>query len=82
MQLVELAAYKAREVKAVLSELMEMAERGDLQGLVFVCKLGVDDHRAGRAGDYKRHPEQALPAIYMLKDYLAQTGRARLVESG
>lgn len=72
MQLVNLAEYRSSDVVKTLRELLDLAEDGQIYGLVFVCKLGPNDHRAGRAGAYKRAPEQALPATYMLKDYLSR----------
>ena len=76
MKLVKLDDYRNREVVAALKELTALAENGQLEGLVFIAKLGHADHRAGRAGCYKRHPEQALPAALMLKQYLAALGGA------
>lgn len=76
MQLVNLAEYRSSDVVRTCRELLELAEGGQISGVVFVCKMGPGDHRAGRAGEYKRHPEQALPAVYMLKQYLAGSGGA------
>jgi hypothetical protein len=50
---------------------LDLAESGDLKGFCFVAKLDHGDHGAGLAGDYRRHPEQALPALLQLKEMLA-----------
>lgn len=80
MKLVRLSEYRNRDVVDAARELLELAESGSLEGLVFAVKLGDGDHGAGRAGCYKRHPEQALPAVLLLKEYLTATTGGRLRE--
>lgn len=82
-QLVNLAQYRSSDVVETLRDLLAIAERGEMSGIVFVCKLGAHDHRAGRAGDYKRHPEQALSVTFVLKHYLSErvTRQVDAVES-
>jgi hypothetical protein len=70
VKLVSLTEYKNRELVAVLRELLELAEGGAAHGLAFVVKLGRGDHRAGMAGDYKRRPEEALSATFLLERHL------------
>lgn len=55
-------------------ELLELAEAGKAHGLTFVVKLGPGDHLAGVAGDYKRHPAEALQATFMMERELADSG--------
>jgi hypothetical protein len=74
MKLVNLSAHKNREVAAVLRELLEHAENGELQGFAFVAKMGHRDHRAGLTGDYRRHPEEALSATFLLERHLMSGG--------
>lgn len=77
MQLVNLGQYRKQEVVSAARKLLAMAESGELKALCFVAKLDHADHGAGLAGDYKRHPEQALPALLQLKELLSGTGPAR-----
>lgn len=58
-------------------KLLAMAESGRVKGFVFAAKLDDGDHGAGLAGDYRRHPEQALPALLQLKELLAGIGPER-----
>lgn len=70
MRLVDLAAYRSRGVVAVLKELLELAEHGDVQGLAFVAKFGHREHHAGVVGDYKRSPEEAMTAVFRMERHL------------
>jgi hypothetical protein len=71
VKLVNLAEFRAREVAAVLRDLAQLAETGQAHGLAFVVKVGRG-HRLGLAGDYRRHPDQALAAAARLKEMLLQ----------
>lgn len=68
MKLVSLASYRNRELVGVLKGLLEMAENGHAQGLAFVVKVGRGAHRTGLAGDYRRHPDEAVSAAVRLKE--------------
>lgn len=70
MHVVSLEQFRNQKLVAVLRELLELAEEGEIQGLVFVAKFGAGDHRAGAAGDYKRKPEEALSATFTMERYL------------
>lgn len=69
MQVIKLDEYRNRDVVSALRDLLAMAENGEVQGLVFVAKLG-QAHRAGALGDYRLHPEQALPAATRMQRHL------------
>lgn len=75
MHVVQMSAYRNRELVAVLRELLAMAEADQAHGLAFVVKLGERSHHAGTAGDYTRYPEQAMAATFRLERHLMQ-GRA------
>lgn len=70
MQVVRLAEYRNRELVEVIKGLLQMAEDGDAQGLVFVVKIGRGNHRPGVAGDYRRFPDEALPATLRMQRHL------------
>lgn len=72
MHVVRLAEYRNRELVEVIRGLLQMAEDGDAQGLAFVVKMGRGDHRPGIAGDYKRFPDEALPATLRMERYLTK----------
>lgn len=55
-----------------LRELLELSDRID--GFAFVVQIDGERHQAGMAGEYKRHPEKALQATFMLERHLARTG--------
>lgn len=67
MQVVSLVEYRNKGVISALEELLALAKTGEIQAFVFVAKFGPLDHRAGTTGDYKRHPEQAITAAFLLK---------------
>jgi hypothetical protein len=69
---VKLAKYRNRELVAVLRELLDAAEDGEMQGLTFVAHFGPGDHRAGLAGSYKASPDLALQGIFKMERLLRQ----------
>lgn len=71
MQLVNLENYRRKEVVDALEALLAAAKAGEVQGLVYVVKVGPDEHRAGTVGVYRRHPEKALSATFQLERALA-----------
>lgn len=71
MQVVHLAEYRRQEVVAVLKGLLHLAEIGELHGVAFIGKFGQGKHRSGLAGDYRRHPDEALLSAVRLKQMLA-----------
>ena len=72
MRVVELRRCRNRRVVAVAKELLQLAEDGDIDGLVFVVKLGPRDHRAGIVGEYQKHPEEAVFAALRMKNLLLE----------
>lgn len=70
MQVVPLQRARNTKVVAVVKELLELADDGDLQGLTFVAKLGRKDHRAGVVGDYEQNPAEAVYAASRMKQQL------------
>ncbi len=72
MRVVNLQRYRNKGLVAALRELINLAEKGEVQGLAFVAKFGPHDHRAGSSGDYKRHPEEALAAALKMKQSLLE----------
>ncbi len=69
MEPINLAEYRKRnrDTVAVVKELLQLAESGQATGIAFVVKLGRNGHHAGIEGDYRRNPEEALPAASRLK---------------
>lgn len=67
MNVVHLVKHKNRALVDGLRELLELAESGNITGLVFVVKFGQKDHRAGTLGDYRSHPDEALSATFQLE---------------
>jgi hypothetical protein len=72
MRIVHLGKYRNRDLVAVVRALLDLAEEGTATGLAFVVKLGQADHRGGMAGDYRRHPDEALSATFRLERLLMQ----------
>lgn len=72
LQVVKMSEYRNRDVGETLKELLELGARID--GLAFVVQIDGIHHQAGMAGEYKRHPEKALQAAFMLERHLARTG--------
>jgi len=58
----ELAAYRQGNTVAVLRELLERAEAGQMHGLAYCFKSGPQIHRVGFSGSYHDDPETALIA--------------------
>lgn len=67
MRLINLAEHRCKEAARALRELADLAEKGDIEGVMFVCKFGAGDHRAGAAGAYRRNPGEALQATFLLE---------------
>lgn len=67
MNVVSLSRFRNKELVAILRELTELAERGQITAHAFVVKFGPNDHRAGVSGDYKRNPEEALTATFRME---------------
>lgn len=74
VKLIDLEQYRRKEVIETLKELLAAAEAGNMEGLVYVAKVGPGDHRAGTAGTYRRFPEKALQATFALERHLAKSG--------
>lgn len=72
MEVVNLGKYRSREVVAALEELLEWARAGDIRGLAYVINVTPGDSRAGTAGVYRKHPEQALQATFQLERMLRE----------
>lgn len=72
LRVVNLSEYRNQDVAEILSELRELGAR--VQGLAFVALIDGDQPHAGMAGEYKRHPEKALQATFILERHLARTG--------
>lgn len=76
MNVVHLRQKRNREMVRLLEGLLEDARAGCIQGVAFVIKLGPDKHEAGIAGDYERHPEQAMQGVFAIERHLrADAGR-------
>lgn len=55
---------------ALLEGLLVAAKDGQIHGLAVVMKLGPDKHRACIAGDYERHPDQAMQGVFRMEQHL------------
>ncbi len=80
MEVVKLDEYRGKEVVAALEALLELAREGQIHGVVYVAKLNEGDNRAGMAGIYKRRPDLALQATFMMERRLMH-GRPPYAES-
>lgn len=70
MQVVRIGQHRNKEVANALRTLADLADRGIIYGVAYVVKYGPHDHRAGNAGDYHRHPVEALQATFMMEKRL------------
>lgn len=67
-----MARYRNKELVAVVKELLDAAEAGDLQGVSFVGHFGPGDHRPGVSGSYRNSPDLALQATFKMERLLRQ----------
>lgn len=67
LTVIDMERFRQRDVVEAAKGLLEAAEAGTIQGLAFVIKVGIGDHRVGTAGIYKRSPEKALQATFALE---------------
>jgi len=67
MRVVNLVAYPNHEVISALEELLVLARSGDVTALAFIVQTGPKRHKAGLAGNYRRRPGEAIPALLTLK---------------
>lgn len=72
LRVVNLSEYRNQDVAETLRELHELGAR--VHGLAFVALIDGAEPYAGMAGEYKRHPEKALQATFILERHLARTG--------
>lgn len=70
MKVVNLHERRHREVVVFLEGLLVAARAGQIKGVAVVMKLGPDRHRACIAGDYERHPDQAMQGVFRMERYL------------
>lgn len=74
MHVIQMSKFRNRDVEERLKELLALAQQGQIEGLAYVMHTAGDQHLAGMVGEYKRHPEKALQATFMLERHLARTG--------
>lgn len=60
MAVTQIREYASKETVATLRELLSQAERGEISGFAFACKLGAKNHGIGICDDYRRDPAQVL----------------------
>jgi hypothetical protein len=73
MQLIDLNAYRGRDVREAALTLFSLAEMGKLKGFQFSAE--IEGRRApviGLAGTYLRSPEHALVAVVQTKARLLE----------
>lgn len=70
VNVVQLNKVRNKCVTRFLEGLLDAARRGEIQGVVAVVKLGPDRHRAGVAGEYAQHPEQAMQGVFQMERHL------------
>lgn len=72
--LIDLERHRAKDVVDALKALLAAAEAGNVKGIAYIIEVSPDDHRAGTAGVYRRHPEKALQATFALERHLCDSG--------
>lgn len=72
MRLINLAEARSREAARALRDLADLAEKGEIEGVMFVCKFSARDHRAGCAGAYRRNAGEALQATFLLEKLVSK----------
>jgi hypothetical protein len=80
LKLINLAERRSKECAATLRELADLADKGLIEGALFVCKFGPGDHRAGSTGAYKRNTAEALQATFLIERLVS--GPQRFADSG
>lgn len=56
----KMTAWKSKPTVDVLKALLAKAERGEISGLLYVCKEGRRPQTIGLTGDYRDDPVQVL----------------------
>ena len=56
----KMTAWKSKPTVDVLRALLAKAERGEISGLLYVCKEGRRPQTIGLTGDYRDDPVQVL----------------------
>ncbi len=64
---VSLQQWKCKSTIAVLRQLLEKAERGEVNGLIFACSGPLHDRGVGLTGDFSDHPMRALVAAERMR---------------
>jgi hypothetical protein len=73
MHVIDLAKVRGREAARALRALADIAEKGEIEAVMYVCRFGAHDHRAGAAGAYRRNPGEALQAIFLLERLVSKS---------
>lgn len=73
MHVIDLAKVRSREAARALRALADIAEKGEIEAVMYVCRFGAHDHRAGAAGAYRRNPGEALQAIFLLERLVSKS---------
>jgi hypothetical protein len=73
MHVIDLAKVRGREAALALRALADIAEKGEIEAVMYVCRFGAHDHRAGAAGAYRRNPGEALQAIFLLERLVSKS---------
>lgn len=73
MHVINLAAARSKEAARALRELADLAEKGEIEAVMYVCRFGAHDHRAGAAGAYRRNPGEALQATFLLERLVSRS---------
>lgn len=67
MRVVNLVAYRNREARAAIKELVALSETADIRSIAFVVQIDAESHKVGLAGGYRRKPAAAITALVMLE---------------
>lgn len=67
-QVVPLIASKSCDTVRTLRQLLQQAEAGQIDGIIFSCRYGLGQHEVGATGEYRKYPTTALGAAVLLMD--------------
>lgn len=77
LKVVSMEKARRQEMIDAARDILKAAEAGDLEGMLFILQMRREQ-RGGTAGSYRRHPEKALQAVFLLERHLCEIEYASL----